>query len=160
MMAKTILVIVGIAIISFIGACIYFAAGVSYTYPPIKRYHFSGNITRLLSGIKEYTVINRNVSLNITDTTGNKKNGYKIYMDIAIQGINGDLVYSLNCEKINSNGKPADTRIQLIGVFNKKNYHIGGYSVKGIGVKEMVNNFDTGFLTGLRKKQNISIQPY
>ena len=144
----------------FIGTCIYFVGGVSATGAPIKKYKFSGSINQLLSGIKEYTTINPNVSLKITDTTGNKENGYGIYMDVKVKGSTRETLYNLECEKNNDDGEPPKTLVQLIGAFDAKNYKIGGYGIKGIGVKNMVKDFEAGFLADLRKQQKLSIMPY
>jgi len=114
----------------------------------------------LISGIKEYTATDPNVSLKITDTTGNKENGYGIYMDIEEKGLTDDMIYNLECEKNNDDGKPAETMIKLIGVFNTKNHNVGGYGIKGTGVKNMVKDFETGFLQNLKEQQKISIKPY
>jgi hypothetical protein len=158
-MRKIIYIIPGLIVIGFIGTCIYFVAGVSSTFPPIKKYQFSGSVNQLLSGIKEYTSIDRNVTLKITDTTGNERNGYAIYMDVEVKGLTGDILYGLKCGKSNDDGEPATTLIQLISAFNAKDYKIGGYGIKGIGVKNMVKDFDTGFLVELQKKQKMSINP-
>jgi hypothetical protein len=159
-MRKAIIVIAGLVLMGFIGTCMYFVAGVSSTFPPIKKYQFSGSVNQLLSGIKEYTAINPNVSLKITDTTGNEENGYGIYIDIVVKGLKGDILYNLKCEKSNDDGEPAKTLIHLIGVFNTKNYKIGGYGNEGTGVKDMVKDFDTGFLLDLQKQQKMSIKLY
>jgi hypothetical protein len=159
-MRKAIIIIIGLVLIGFIGTCIYFVAGVSATIPPIKKYQYSGSVNQLLSGIKEYSATNPNVSLKITDTAGNKEIGYAIYMDVEVKGLTGDILYNLKCEKSDNDVEPAQTLIQLIGVFNTKNYKIGGYGIKGIGVKSMVKDFDTGFLVDLQKQQNMSIKSY
>lgn len=83
----------------FIGTCIYFVAGVSSTYHPIKKYQFSGSVVQLLSGLKSYSATNSNVSFRITDTTGSKENGYGIYMDVDVKSSQGDILYNLECEK-------------------------------------------------------------
>ncbi len=159
-MSKIIYIIPGLILIGFIGICIYFVAGVSSTFPPIKKYEFAGSVNDLLSGIKKYNADNPNVTLIITETTGNKDNGYGIYMDIEIKSVTSDIVYNLECEKNNNDGEAAKTLIQLIGAFNTKNYKIGGYGIKGTGVKNMVKDFDEGFLVKLQKQQKMSIKPY
>jgi hypothetical protein len=159
-MSKIIYIITGLILIGFIGTCIYFVAGVSSTFPPIKKYEFTGRVNDLLSGIKKYNADNPNVTLKITDTTGNKDNGYGIYMDIEIKSVTSDIVYNLECEKNNNDGEAAKTLIQLIGAFNAKNYKTGGYGINATGVKNMVKDFDEGFLVNLQKQQKMSIKPY
>ncbi len=159
-MRKAIIIIIGLILMGSIGIWVYFVAGVSSTFPPIKKYQFTGNVSQLLSGIKEYTAINPNVSLKITDTTGDKERGYGIYFDVVEKRSTGDILYNLECEKDNDDGEPTKTLIKLIGVFNTKNYKIGGYGIKGNGVKDMVKDFDAGFLVNLQKQQKMLIKPY
>ena len=67
------------ALICFIAIFIYFAAGVSSTYPPIRQYEYLGTTNQFIDGIRKYASTNSDAAFKITDTTGNKKNGYAIY---------------------------------------------------------------------------------
>ena len=150
-------IIIGLVLASIIGTCIYFVAGVSSTFPPIKEYEFSGSVDQLLAGIREYTILNPNAKLTITDTTGGKENGYGIYMDVELKKDTSLLLYNLECEKIDQNNNPPKTLIKLIGAFNKHNYKVGGYGIKGIGVKGMIDDFEIEFLMRLKRQKHMTI---
>ncbi|MDB5011376.1 MAG: hypothetical protein JWQ06_2165 [Mucilaginibacter sp.] len=158
-MRKLIVIIICFVVIGFIGTCMYFVVGVSSTIPPIKKYEFSGSVNQLLYGINKYTSTNANVTLKITDTTGNKHDGYAIYMDIEIKSEASVIIYNLKCEKDNDDGEADKTLVQLIGAFNERNYKVGGYGINGTGVKKMVNDFELAFLMGLKQQQHMSIIP-
>jgi hypothetical protein len=84
-MRKILNIIIGLSLISLVGTCLYFVAGVSSTSPPIKQYEFNGSVHQLLTYIKAYTTVNPSVAIKITDITGNEKNGIATYMDIQIK---------------------------------------------------------------------------
>ena len=154
-MRKTLIIIIGLAIVSVVGVFVYFVAGISAVYPPIKKYQFTGSVDQLLSGIRHYTSTNPNVTLKITDTTGNMTNGYAFYMDVEIKESKRVLLYNLKCEKDGDDG--SKTLIDLIGVFNERDYKTGGYSIKGIEVNNMANDFENNFLPSLKKEERMSI---
>jgi len=158
-MRRVITIILGLALMGFIGTCVYFVVGVSSTIPPIKKYVFSGNVNSFLAGIKEYVATDSDIIFKITDRTGNEQNGYGIYMNLEIRNSTSDIEYNLKCEKkdIEDGG---NTLIKLIGVHDKNNYNVGGYGINGIGVKQMVSDFEMGFLIKLKEKEGISIKPY
>lgn len=156
-MHKIVIIIVVLAAIGFVGSCLYLVAGVSATIPPIKKYEFSGTVDQLLSGIRKYAFADTTVTLKIIDTTGDKNTGYGIEMDIEIKSDKHILIYNLKCEKNNGDYKTDNTLIQLIGAFNKKDHNVGGYGIKGVGVSKMVNEFDTVFLTKLKRQYNMNI---
>jgi len=156
-MRKVSLLIVGLLIVGFAGTCMYFVAGVSAVNPPIKKYEFSGTIDHLIHEIQRYSSIDSNVTIKITDLTGDKKDGYGVYFDVKIKLDTSLIIYKLECEKSNKSTDVSKTLIKLIGAFNDKNYNVGGYGIEATGVKKMVYNFDTKFLTGLRQKQHLAI---
>jgi hypothetical protein len=149
-MKKTILISIGIGLVAFvIGVFIYFAAGISATYPPIKEYKFSGNVDQLISGMREYTIANPEMILKKTDTTGNKKNGYAFYFTIEKTMIE----YSLECENDISNGS---TLIQLVSAYDKAR-NVGGYSKEAKGIDGLVKQFELDVLKPLADNHNLRI---
>ncbi|MFS2187773.1 hypothetical protein ACCC92_13930 [Mucilaginibacter sp. Mucisp84] len=158
-MRRVIIVILGLALMGFIGTCIYFVAGVSSTIPPIKKYVFFGNVNSFLLGMQKYAAADSEILFKITDTTGNKQNGYGIYMNLEIRNSNSDIEYNLKCEEKDNEGIRS-TIVKLIGIHDKNNYKLGGYGIEGIGVRQMVSDFETGFLVKLKEKEGVAVKPY
>lgn len=153
-MRKTILITIGVALIVFIAIFLYFVTGVSSTYAPIKQYEYSGTTDQLITVIRKYASTNSGITFEITDTTGNKKNGYATYMSIEAKNIE----YSLKCEEQNSDSNLSKTIVSLVGAYDKSR-NIGGYSTEAKGISGMIDKFDLNILKPLRNSQNIKITP-
>ncbi len=151
-------IIIAIIAALIIGGFIYFVAGVSSTYPPIRKYEYLGSFNQFITEIRNYTSINPGVEFKITDTVGSKDNGYATYLIIEMKTNQGNIEYGLKCEEYNSKDNPNKTIISLVEAYNKTRI-IGGYSKEAKGIEPLVNNFDVNFLTPLRKSQNIKITP-
>lgn len=158
-MQKRTIIILGLILLSFVGVWIYFAAGVSSVHSPIKKYEYLGSFDQLISGIQKYSSANPDVNYKITDTVGNRDNGYTIYMTIEMRSNRRNIMYELKCEKMKSKGEPATTEIKLVGAHDMIN-KTTGYKIDDTGVKELVNYFDADFLVPLKTSQNININPY
>lgn len=153
-MKKGIIIAVIVALV--IGGFIYFVAGVSSTSAPIKRYEYSGSINQFVTAIKNYASTNPNVSVKITDTVGDRKADYGIYISIDMKINKDSISYNLECEK--SDGATNKTTIQLVEAYNKTRI-TGGYIKDAKGVKPLVDDFESDFLTPLKNKQNINVIP-
>lgn len=148
-MKKTI-IIIGIALITFVIAIFtYFVTGISSTYSTIREYQFSGNVNQLVVDILKYTSTNPEMRIRITDTTGDKKNGYSTYITIETKNIE----YSLKFENDNTDN---NTSIKLVGVYDNSR-NVGGYSKSAKGIDSLVRQFELNVLKPLRDKRNINI---
>jgi hypothetical protein len=150
-----ILVSIITVVVIIIGYCVYFTAGISSTYPAIRKYEYAGNFNQLINGIRNYTSTDSTVKLKITDTTGNKKNGYAIYLNIETKVDQDSIEYGLKCEEYISDGKII---LSLVEAYNKTRI-TGGYSKEAKGVEPLVNKFEASFLTPLRNSQKLKITP-
>ena len=155
---KVILAISIAGLFVVIGCFIYFVSGISSTYPPIRKYEYQGSFNQLITGIRNYTLRNADVTFNITDTVGNKDNGYAIYLNIETKINQDSIEYDLKCEDYNSNGIPNLTLISLIEAYNKTQ-NIGGYSKKAKGIDGLVNEFELNVLGFLKDNQKLHITP-
>ena len=156
-MRKTVIIVFLLAVLIVIGFFIYFVAGVSSTYPPIKKYEYAGTINQLTTNIRNYASVNSDVSFKITDKVGSPQNGYATYGTIKTKGHGSDIEYSIKCEESNS-GNLIKTTISLVEAYDITR-NVGGYSKEAKGIEPLVNNFDVNFLTPLRNSQNIKITP-
>lgn len=154
-MKLIILVTIITVVVIIIGYCVYFTAGISSTYPAIRKYEYAGNFNQLIIGIRNYTSTDSAVKLKITDTTGNKNNGYATYLNIKMKVNQDSVEYGLKCEEHISDGK---TILSLVEAYNKTRI-TGGYSKEAKGVEPLVSNFEANFLKPLRNSQNIKITP-
>jgi hypothetical protein len=160
-MSKTKVIILAISIIGLIiviGVFDYFVSGVSSTYPPIRKYEYKGSFNQLITGIRDYTLSNADVKFKITDTVGNKDNGYAIYLNIETKTNQDSIEYDLKCEEYNSKGNPNLTIISLVEAYNKTQ-NIGGYSKKTKGVDDLVNEFELNILKPFNDNQKVHISP-
>jgi hypothetical protein len=158
-MKTKLIIIIGsvLGLVIIISCFVHFVSGVSATYPAIKKYEYSGSFKQLMSNIRNYTSIDSNLSVKITDKVGTKKNGYATYVSIDIKGNPSDIEYSIECEESNS-GKLTKTTISLVEAYDKT-HNTGGYNKEAKGIKPLVNNFDINFITPLGNTQNIKITP-
>lgn len=138
---KVIIPISIIGLVIIIGFFVYFVSGLSSTYPPIRKYEYKGSLNQLVTSIREYTLTNADVKFKITDTVGNKENGYAIYLNIETKTNQDSIEYGLKCEEYNSKGNPNLTIISLVEAYNKTQ-NTGGYSKKAKGVDGLVNEFE------------------
>lgn len=153
---QKITIIVGLILLSFACVWIYFAVGVSSVHSPIKRYEYLGSLEQLMSGIQRYSSANPDLNHKITDTVGDKENGYAIYMTIEMRSKTRKIMYELKCEEMKYEGESATTEINLVGAHDMVN-KTTGYKIDDTGVKELVNYFDANFLVLLKASQNINI---
>jgi len=153
-MKKAIIITIALALIGFISIFVYFVSGVSSTYPPIKQYIYSGTTDQLIVGIRKYTSTNLGVTFTITDTTGNKENGYATYMNIETKNVE----YSLKCEEQNSDGNLSKTIVSLVFAYDRAK-NVGGYSKQAKGIGALTDKFDLNVLKPLKDNQNIQINP-
>jgi hypothetical protein len=146
-----------IAVISALVICgfIYFVSRMTPGSSVIKRYSYSGDVKDFISHVQSFSEINSNVVSKITDTTGTAQKGYTFYLDIELKNNQHDILYSIACESNSKNGT-SETEIELVMAYDKIN-KVGGYRKEAKGIKQLVNYFDTNFLTLLRDSQNIKI---
>ena len=93
------------------------------------------------------------VAFKITDTTGNKKIGYAIYMRIETKNIE----YQLMSEEQNADGNLSKITISLLSAIDKARNI--GYSKGAKGIDALVDNFDSLVLKPLKNNQHIQINP-
>ncbi|NEU07779.1 hypothetical protein GZH53_05600 [Flavihumibacter sp. R14] len=150
--------ILGLAFLTFIGLLIYFVGGISSVYPPIQKYEYSGNVTKLVQGIKDYVLADTSVTYEITDAVGNNDHGYAIFMTIKLTSNSKDLLYDLKIQDDNNINDGTKSEIALVGAHNLSNT-TGGYRIVDPEVKALVDNFNTYFLVSLKKRAHISVVP-
>lgn len=148
---KITLILFPIVLIGFIGAFIYFITGITSTSPPIKEYGYSGTANNLISSFQKYAMTNPDLTLRITDTTGNVSNGYAIFMTVRMK----DIEYRLKFEEDNSSAK-CKTMIKLVLAYDRSR-NVGGYSKDAEGVDVLVDLFDKDILDDLKNKLGIEI---
>ncbi|WP_428330298.1 hypothetical protein [Mucilaginibacter sp.] len=158
-MKKIILITVTLVFIGLIIVFIRFVTGVTSISEPIRQYKYSGSLNQLVSCIKKYTLTDQNVSFEITDTTGNIKNGYAVYITIYLKDDLHNIEYGLKCKENNSNSGSINTIIKLVKAYDKSN-NTGGYYIDGKGVKPLVNTFEVNFLVPLRNTQKLKSRLY
>lgn len=153
-MKKIVIIPISLALICVIGFFIYFVSGVSATYPPIREYEYMGTTSQLIDGLRKYASTDSDVVFKVTDTTGYKKTGYAIYMDIKT----GNIKYGLKCEEQNAEGNLRKVNISLVEALDTAQL-IGGYSKGAKGIDALVDNFNSTILKALKNNQNIQITP-
>jgi hypothetical protein len=156
-MKKTIIIVLGLILVGFVGTCVYRVLSISSVYPPIKKYVYSGSANQLITGIREYVSTNSNVSFKITDTVGDNNTGYATRVDIELKHQMHYITYNLQFEE-KKDGMIVKTSIELLGAYDKTG-NIGGYIKEAKGVKPLVDVFESDFLIPLKNKQNINITP-
>ncbi len=150
-MLKTIAVIVGVALLLFIGVCTYFVVGISSVYPPIKSYEYPKSIHQLENSMTALAAANKNISFKNTAITGTEARGYHYYFTVELKNAANDLEYKIVYDKANNWIKTNTTEIKLVGAFDKIN-KTGGYKYKDKGVKELATLFEKDFLYRLPDK--------
>jgi hypothetical protein len=148
---KITLILFPIFLIGFIAAFIYFVTGITATSPPIKEYGYSGTAKHLISSFQQYAVTNPELTLRITDTTGNVNNGYAIFMTVEVK----NMEFSLKVEEDNSSIK-YKTTIKLVLAYDKS-HNVGGYSKDAEGVDDLVDIFDREILVPLKSNMRIEV---
>lgn len=136
-----------------IGSIIYFVSGVSATYPPIKVYQLTENVSQSVNIIQGFVSKKPGMKFSITDTTGTKEEGYAYYATLRI---NDSLEYSLKFEDKDGSSSFGVTNMALILAYNNVTIR-GGYSKQAKGVTSIICHFDDLVINSLRKEQKINI---
>jgi len=153
-MEKTTILVGILAFIIVIGAFVYFVSGVSATIPPIKKYQYMGSMNRLITGLGNYASKTPDMTFKITDTAGNRGDGYAIYMNVKMIKDRHQFEYHLKCEENDS--KPTITKTALVFAYDATN-NSGGYGMSATGINVLIENFDNDFLPRLKTSQNIEL---
>ena len=143
-----------LGILAFIGAFVYFVSGVSGTAAPIKKYQCSVNVDQFIKGLRKYTADHPDMTFNVTDTVGSQANGYAYYSDITMIKDGLHLEYSLEFE----NEVGMTSKVELVSALDLTNLS-GGYRSGAHGIVVLVSYFDSNFLLGFQKSQNIQLSP-
>ncbi len=151
---KWFLIVLLVAIIIDLIYVCYFAINVSATLPPIKMYKYIGNTTRLITGLKSYSISDSRFKLTSIDTTGGKDSGFSYEIIIDITQDHEKLRYDLKCEDLNSTTQSVD--IALIGAHDLTNDK-GGYGLKAQGMNRLIKLFDKDVIIPLKNKFGIEI---
>ena len=152
-MKKTIIIALPLALM--LGGFLYVVSRISPGHSGIKRYSYSGGVEEFISHLKNFSKKNSGTSIAITDTTGNVKTNYTVYIDIELKNSKSDLLYGIACTKTeDSNNK--SVLIELVMAYDKI-HNSGGYNKKAKGVEPLVNNFDSNFLTRLKHDENMNV---
>lgn len=140
-MLKVLYIIFGVALIMCIGTCLYFVAGVSATLPPIKQYDYEKNFNQFKSGMNEVVAANKNISYEITDTTGDAKTGYRFYISVFIKEEKRTLEYHVYYDKTDFLFKKNKTQLCLIFAYDQT-HRLGGYGIKAFGIDNLIRVFE------------------
>ncbi|RYZ97852.1 MAG: hypothetical protein EOP47_20760 [Sphingobacteriaceae bacterium] len=153
-MKKVILFILVLVLLTGVGTCIYFAGNVSAVLPPIKEYGYQGNMNQLIYKMKVFDSTESNLTLRVGEPLGNKSIGYAYEITLKIKDGSQDLLYELKFEDLDR----IKTKVLLIGAHNLTN-DTGGYGIKAIGMKILLDKFDSEFLSPFKKDAFITITP-
>jgi hypothetical protein len=154
-MRKTTIGIVGFTMLLFFGTCIYFVAGVSSTFPPIKQYKYSRSFKQLKQDLDNLVSVNKNMLYKITDTTGDEKTGHDYYLEVKLINNTDTILYQIAYQTTDYTFKKNIIEIGVIGAFDMV-HDKGGYGyADGNGVKELLLKFEKEVLTPLYKSQTI-----
>jgi hypothetical protein len=154
-MRKIALIAVALFLIGLLFFSINFVGEFSPSSSSIKKYLYLGSSEEFISNIQQFSTKDKSIFFKITDTTGNAKDGYAIFITVELKQFNNDFLYSLKCEK-NKKAKQAQTIIEMVMAYDKIKI-AGGYNKDAKGVAHLVNYFDVNFLVPLRNFQNINI---
>lgn len=140
-------------LIGFIAIFIYFVTGVSATYPPIRKYSYSGTPDELIGGLRKYSSSIPDVTFKVTDTTGDVNNNCAFYVSIAVRNVE----FTLKCEEHYSNDE-GNTLVMLVGIYDRIR-NVGGYSRDAEEIDVLVDRFLTDVLTPLKTEIGIELYP-
>jgi len=132
----------------FIGACVYFVAGITAVSPPIKTYVYRKSITALKDGLKKIAISNKDLSYHAGDITGDANIGYRYYINVYIKQANRDLQYTIFYDKTDYWFKKNTTQISLVMAYDRTN-DLGGYSLKANGIDSLIKIFEQEIITNL-----------
>ena len=149
-MKKAVVIFIGICVVSIIGTCIYFVAGVSATFPPIKRYPYPGSFTELKSKLASLCMINHNISYVVTDTTGGPTyhTTYAYYITVYDKGPKATYEYAIKYSLTDYHFSDNKTIVSLIMAYDTVN-NVGGYGITAVGIKPIIENFDKNIMAHL-----------
>lgn len=140
-----------------LGKCIYFVAGMSATFPPIRIYEYQGDSVHFVNSIYHLTTICSEVSIKDTEKVGVRENGYALYMTIEDKIDTNNIEYGLKIEKSDKD-KPSPIKVSLTSLFDETR-GLGGYGIKAVGMQKLLYDFEHNFLAELNKKEHIKLQP-
>jgi hypothetical protein len=146
---KTKTIILGAILLTFIGGCLYFVAGVSAVSPPIKSYEYNKSVNQLKAGLDNLTAGDRSITYRFTDTTGDKEVGYRYYADITLINQSDSLEYHIFYDKTDYWFKKNKTIIGLVLAFDATHLK-GGYSYNADS-EPLINIFEKRILSKLIK---------
>ncbi|MFD0750692.1 hypothetical protein ACFQZS_11095 [Mucilaginibacter calamicampi] len=149
-MNRYLIIAFGVGLILCIGTCVYFVAGVSSTFPPIKTYDYKRNIDEFKSDMNKLAVSNKNILYRITDITGDSNTGYKYYFDIFIKEPKRNLQYHAFYDKTDYWFKDNKTEIGLVFAYDQT-HSVGGYGVNATGIANLIKVFEKEIIYKLPK---------
>jgi hypothetical protein len=127
-------------------AYIYLVANVSATIPSIKEYEYQGNVKQLIYKIRLIASTKSNVVFKVGEVLGSKSSGYAYDATVMIKDESQKLLYELKFEELND----IKTKVLLIGAHNLTN-DTGGYGIKAVGMKILLDKLDSTLLSPLQK---------
>ncbi|MDB4922229.1 MAG: hypothetical protein JWQ54_4212 [Mucilaginibacter sp.] len=136
-----------LVLLTGVGTCIYFVGNISATLPPIKEYEYRGDVNQLITKMKLFASTRPHLIFSIGEILGNKTSGYAYDITIKMKDKSHDLLYELKFE--DTDGIRPTTKLLLIGAHDLTN-NTGGYGLKAIGMKLLLDNFDSDFLIQLK----------
>jgi hypothetical protein len=149
-MKKAVIIFIGVCLAGIMGTCIYFVAGVSATFPPIKTYDYPGRITELKSKLDSLCAVNHNISYVFTDTTGGPKyrNTYAYYITVYDREPKATFEYAIKYSSTDYHFSDNKTTLSLIMAYDTIR-HVGGYGIDAVGIKPLIINFDKNIMSYL-----------
>lgn len=148
-MKKVIAIGIVFVLLSLIGGCLYFVAGVSETFPPIATYDYQGNVNQLVKQLQKLSEQKKGLTFKLTDTTGDSKSGHAYYFTLNwITKSAGTIQYGIKLSRTNNHFTENKTVIDVVKAINLTR-STGGYSQTAVGVHPLVTIFDREVLTGL-----------
>ena len=148
-------IIAGLMVLSFVAFIIYFAGGLSSTYPPLKEYYFDLRVDEFEHRLNELDNV-ESIRVQITDTTGYYPTDYSIYFDIFM---NEDLEFHLKyqLEKSLLNGERIE--MDLIGAFDKAK-NSGGYRIsQSEDIPRLIDKFESEVLKQMENYRQSGRRP-
>jgi hypothetical protein len=127
------------------GGLLYFASQVSAVYPPIEKYDYSKSYPELIQKLDALRLADPSLSYTVTDTTGGQDNGYAYYITINDNNGNNHNEYNIAYKTEKSWFAGKETKIYLIGTFDKLK-NLGGYKSEDSGVRYLVKTFEKDLL--------------
>lgn len=127
----------------FVYVAIYFVAGISDTFPPIRVYNCSGTVTEFEAGIDKISKNEKGITYKITDTVGSKDVGFATHMTLVITSVKRSIEYDIKYEN-NYN----QIKLALI-MANDRASKLGGYGIKADGMYELLSVFEKRIIEGL-----------